>query len=500
VGADGSAIAEGISETWWTPVIQSPLFKRLVSDELSVQRAMLLLRQCTVPKLNYLLRCLPPSLTQALASAFDRRVMAVAKRKLELGDRETAPRTIADYLLSAPLRHGGFGLTSAVLTAPAAFVASVASVAAGVPTPAFDEYSRSQTTLPAESLLRQWLQESAAELLEQVSGSTLLTDETAAAEAAGNMLPEPITVAQPLLPAVESFFPFFHTNPAASVDLQHKLVQQATLHQYNAALEQAIGQQDDNSTLTFAHLTSIAAPHASTWKTVLPISRQHVLSDSEYRIAARLNLGLAPQRNRVPDDCLSCGTLDVLRNDPWHHLSCSAHRSRQVAARHDAVAHVLSAAVQQAGGHATVEPRKLWGDDNRRPDLQIIFPAHHLLTDVVISHPLAPSHSSHCRRKFAAVAEQAAATKIHKYSPMADRLDARFLPFSLETTGGMSKHSQELVEQIVLASRDHLIMPTSFRLARSILAAVAVAVQRGNALCIQAGYATAVLRAAAGAA
>ena len=52
--------------------------------ELSVQSAMLLLRQCAVPQLNYLLRCTPPSCVREQAEKFDQLVQQVALDKLAI--------------------------------------------------------------------------------------------------------------------------------------------------------------------------------------------------------------------------------------------------------------------------------------------------------------------------------------------------------------------------------------------------------------------------------
>jgi len=73
-------------------------------------------------------------------------------------------------------------------------------------------------------------------------------------------------------------------------------------------------------------------------------------------------------------------------------------------------------------------------------------------------------------------------------------IQARFLPFSVETTGGMGKDAEELIDQISLACRDHLILPTHHHIAHNIRASVAIAVQRVNALAVYAGYSRAVMR------
>ena len=61
VGRDEDAIRAGVAATLAVDGGSAAFFRRLQLDTLNVQSAMLLLRQCGVPKMNYALRCMPPS-------------------------------------------------------------------------------------------------------------------------------------------------------------------------------------------------------------------------------------------------------------------------------------------------------------------------------------------------------------------------------------------------------------------------------------------------------
>jgi hypothetical protein len=211
-----------------------------------------------------------------------------------------------------------------------------------------------------------------------------------------------------------------------------------------------------------------------------------------------MNLGLPPYRNQLPPNCTSCGAEDAIRIDRWHHLSCNIHKRREINLRHNAVVHALYAHAGYAGGAVAKEPSGLSTEDNRRPDLQIVFPGQHILTDVVISHPLCPSHITAASKKHIVTAEQAEQRKHVKYHQIAEHQHARFLPFSVETTGGMGRDAVELVDQISLACRDHLTLESHLYIARGVRASVAIAVQKGNALAILGGYSRAVMRAGYG--
>lgn len=185
----------------------------------------------------------------------------------------------------------------------------------------------------------------------------------------------------------------------------------------------------------------------------------------------------------------------VPRDYSWHYLSCNSHKSREISVRHNTVVQALYAHSTHSGAAAVREPVGLSTEDGRRPDLQIVIPGEHILTDVVISHPLCPSHLATASTKHLATAQKAEQRKHRNYSDMARTQQARFLPFSVETTGGMGKDAEELIDQISLACRDHLILPSHHHIANNIRASVAIAVQRGNALAVYAGYSRAVMRA-----
>lgn len=71
--------------------------------------------------------------------------------------------------------------------------------------------------------------------------------------------------------------------------------------------------------------------------------------------------------------------------------------------------------------------------------------------------------------------------------------DARLLPFSVETTGGMARGAIELLEQVSLACRDTLTVWPHWQIEVEMKKAVAVAVQKGNAMIMLAGYNAAVM-------
>ena len=97
--------------------------------------------------MNYALRCTPPPCIASAAADFDQLVVGAAQSKLRLSDDEVKQQPTTLQLLRAPLRHGGFGLASALQTSPAAYLGSLAAVASA---PALAQYGEPEH-LPARS-------------------------------------------------------------------------------------------------------------------------------------------------------------------------------------------------------------------------------------------------------------------------------------------------------------------------------------------------------------
>src|SRR5277367_2579349 len=127
-----------------------------------------------------------------------------------------------------------------------------------------------------------------------------------------------------------------------------------------------------------------------------------------------------------------------------------------------------------SGAAACKEPQGLSTEDGRRPDLQIVLPGACILTDVVVSHPLCPSHVPVGSTTVLAVAQQAARRKQVKYQEVAATQLAHFIPFAVEATGGIGQDAQQLIDQLSLASKDHLTLPSHHPFANAIHSSVAI--------------------------
>ena len=467
IGCDDDAIREGLDEMIAAGRGRDAFFTRVQLGELSVQSSMLLLRQCAVPQLNYLLRCTPPPCVKEQATAFDALVQQAALDKLAIHkDDLTATAT---RLLQAPLRHGGFGMSAAARTSHAAYLGSLAAVA---DVPVFAGYRRPDT-LPDSLPLHGWIAGSMRAVLDEC--------------------PE----AEEHLPSTAASFVHHFANASSTVasSLQRTLSTLATKHQFNASLSAARGGRRMDGGASLAHLLAISAKRACAWKTVMPSTEELALKDDQYRLAARLNLGLPPMApGALPKVCPSCNTHDSLSADPWHFLTCAQGKRGEIEERHNAVADAIYRTVLAVGGQAVREPRNLEAADGRRPDLKLVLGLQKVLVDVVVSHPLTPAH---IRRREAwrmlGVARGHQRRKHLKYDRMAARNHAQMLAFSVETCGGMASDAETLLQLVAKLGEEGLALWPKEAVLRELIGAVSIAVQRGTAMSFLSGYTRAML-------
>ena len=161
VGKDEAAIIDGVTRTFGDDAGRTAFFRRVQSDALNFNSAMLLLRQCGVPQLNYLLRCMAPPCIAQQAATFDELLLNAAAIRLGVDYDHLNAENI--YWMQAKLRHGGEGLTSAERTSPAAYLGSLAAVATA---PVFAPYSDVDCPLESDSLLLGWIEHSTLQVVE----------------------------------------------------------------------------------------------------------------------------------------------------------------------------------------------------------------------------------------------------------------------------------------------------------------------------------------------
>jgi hypothetical protein len=290
-------------------------------------------------------------------------------------------------------------------------------------------------------------------------------------------------------PAPNSSFNKFQT-----AQLQHKLTSTIHRNKFDSMLLLARNKFRSSCSLagphnryidqTSARLLAVSAPGSSNWLKTIPSLSSHILTDNHYQLAMRLRLGL-PAFNIMRQYCGACKSS--ITNDDWHYLSCVKRRKNELNMRHDQVNRALALYSLHAGCVARLEPSSLSDDNGLRPDLQLIMDQYNKLIDVTIVHPTCPSHVKQAQTQLK-TAQDACETKTNKYMKLAQQQSADFVPFALESYGGISDSANDLINEISVFASEHLSAWSKEEIVEDLTSAIACAVQRGNAIAALSGY------------
>ena len=243
-------------------------------------------------------------------------------------------------------------------------------------------------------------------------------------------------------------------------------------------------------------MLATSAPGASTWLSATALTPATTIDDASYCLAARLRLGLPPQ-DIMPQNCHSCRqyspvSLSLVERNEWHYLSCmEGHGATSISARHHAVVQQIARHARLAGAVVVVEPPHLFTDNNKRPDILIILNHKNYLIDVTITHPTAPSNIKRAQ-KHLGQAIHAEKLKTNKYHELSKEQNCTFVPFVIETYGGIAPQAQTFLNELSVFAHDHLTICSRFDVVAGLRYAIACTVQRGNAMIASAGYANAI--------
>jgi hypothetical protein len=478
IGATEQDIIDGLRQLSYRNNLHH-FFKRLINSHLSVQAAMLLLIKCGVPKLSYLLRCVPPTCISAYAAEMDGQVLNCASKLLKLSDTDMKKSKIIQQLQS-PISYG-FGLISAVESSHVAYLSSVVSClsmktlkqylscssvsSSSHPTSSPSSLSSSPTE---PSMLYQHLEQCIITIKQNLIVNGNQTG------IRSDLLPSSVSQIISHYQQHHTVIPILHSEVTSQI-YKHRFKNNVTNAQQNGDSREA------------ARMLAVSAYGASVWKTTTPSTVQSTLSDTHYQIAAKLALGVPPVS--LPSDCSSCHKADACETDPFHPLSCNSQKGREITLRHDSVVNDLHHGIKAAGGVCIKEPSRLGSDgDNSRPDLQVVIGGEQVLVDVTIGNPTCQTYQDQCSEEQLKCTVMAEQRKNNKYSAMAETQNAKFIPFAVEMYGGLGKSAKKLLNKISKCARDQMLMWPYHRIIQNLKGEIAISIQRGNAIAILAGY------------
>ena len=489
---------------------QMKVLQNLLNDAMPIQEAILLLRISSTHKLDYLLRCVPPSAMKNLANNFDRQLLDAFIKKTDIQSQINRPgidpMPILNQITMPVADAGGFGITRAQDIMHIAYVSSLAStIQSARSIKSFAPYNTTDHILPDDSALHQELTAALNTVHQQISTDptndddakdahvTAQSDEDSQLNAPSKMLP--ITANQFITsfnqPLIHAQFSSYNLQARLTMKAQAKTKKASLLATRNAAQVQ----KTVAALTTHSRMLAITAPCASTWISAAAFDAATTIPNDAYKLAVRLRLGLAPH-DIMPNNCHSCHiysrqNLSLVEKNEWHYLTCmQGHGGREITIRHNQVVAAIDRFAKLAGAIVVVEPKHLFSESSKRPDLQIIMNHKNYLLDITIVSPTAPSNLSHSQ-KLLGQAEAAEKLKINKYEELSQDQHAIFVPFVIETYGGLGKKAQEFLNELSIFAIDHATIRSRFDVVNGLRYAIACSVQRGNALIAVAGYANA---------
>ena len=105
-----------------------------------------------------------------------------------------------------------------------------------------------------------------------------------------------------------------------------------------------------------------------------------------------------------------------------------------------------------------------------------------LLLSVRVTHPLCPTYLSAAASQPLAATINAEKEKCQKYRQLSQNLSADFVPFVVETLGGITEKGQTLLNNVILACSEHQSIWSPQELNRELYGSISIAIQRGNAV------------------
>ena len=444
-------------------------FEALQNRAMSAQIAMLLLRFCGTPKLNYLCRTATGEEMKGPATQFHQMMMAVFLDRANIGLGEATD--VGNVLIHQPLCNGGVGIPDVQSVRPLAWLGSFAAAA--------------ETTLsdPRFSIRvcgsAQVQKEVATTVAEVQELQTYLRNSGAKAEAA---VPSGGSVMQSLelYGKPRGLDPEGRQQQPAAFHLQHLLT--IDLHE-----GQRLNMAPSLTDVQRETLSNFGRPHASAWMLARADEPQTTLSDLEFSHAMRSRLMFRPVRSahqfaKCPAPC----NADISNDASNHSLGCSGLKASWTI-RHNMVAEPISRIFRMAGCVTKWVP--LTGFGQYRGDLLVIpsgrgeYGGAPLMLDFTFSHTLCGTrvhqHRYHNSVNHTLKSLEAAKTKV--YQQHGAEPGWTFYPMAGTTFGAIGGQAMECLQLLpkLVPDKDK---DYGEKLYRKAFVWWSVALQRGNSM------------------
>jgi hypothetical protein len=464
---------------------------------MSTQIALSILRYCTQPRLSFLARTTHPHNFQPSAKRFDEKILNCFREIMKL-QKETKVKNVTqeeiETQISLPIKAGGFGLRPMTRISHAAYFASLTTILPdfiqSFPSSRIPDIDYSQTNVHHElSYCRDHLQQHSLKPQPKPSpprkktggraGSIIITPSIPQRRSSQHSSQQ-TSISSPLIQQI-LYGDILNLWKLAQKYLDDKdtkgFLEIASIqHEATNQIEDLIFKQLHQTSIPYrqALLTSLTAPHSSSWINVLPTQPTYTIPNESIRLATRHRLGLLPFDSLEHEKC-ACRFSTRFIDDPDHFQSCEKFRRTYHTMRHNNIVQVVQDLAISVGFMAIREPNGHIRPDeianlpsssdgyNIHGDLLLLKHDMKLYIDVVICRPTAAHHfKSHPRVFDTPLYSTIIATKLKhkKYDEIAKVNDYRLFAFSMETYGGLGLESEKLLH--LLASHSKEYTPSEF--------------------------------------
>lgn len=445
------------------------MFKRLLNRDLKIQSAMLLLRQCMIPKLNYILRTVRPSATARITAQFDSQALECSFNMLEM-NRTKISETFKDQLIAQlrlPCKMSGFGLRSSAMVAPFAYLDSASRAVH------LDHITNQLFTASQSSSFRHAIDECISSVNEQCS-------------------PKFADVKKLIPESVNAFLHRYQRNEKDENYIHY--LQKVFTHEAEKQQFRALFSTFSSSEYHSARLLATSAKGASMWKTAVPVDLHCMLTDQQYIIVTRINLGMSPCEI-MPNICGQCKRPVGRDNCSTHALSCNYLKGTLATDRHDMIQSVLESYATRAGLDVQRHQRTdRFSSDKRTTDFTLLRGGVQQAWDVTCRHPTCPSAVKSAAKTQLITAARADRDKHRHHHVDVDanqshiepalRGTPEFRSFSCESYGGMHADAAQLIQELCILAQNHPTVFTDYEIKYGLSASIACAIQRFNAAMI----------------
>ena len=231
---------------------------------------------------------------------------------------------------------------------------------------------------------------------------------------------------------------------------------------------------------------------ASNWAFLTPKTHHTSLSNSDWIQTIKFHL------SRLPDDLvLKCACGKVLSpSDPssaTHYRSCSLYKRRAVNVAHDDISRLCAEHAKQIGLTSGFSRRPRGLKKNVTTDgWYIDVQGKRIDWDVTVSHLPAPSYLKDARKP-GLITDRKEKSKIRKHLQTCRTRGVDFVPFALETHGGIGNsarsHIEALCQQALAVPYNNVEDGGATKLKRRMINELSVVIQRGNAKVMKQGAA-----------